>query len=145
MISKEESLTFVNDISDYMEKLTCNKTHGGWLVVTVHLMLIGLIFYQTMCCNSKIEVGMGTIIWLTLVASNVMFNGCMLVRIERKLFESKEWYNVWNILFVLTDFFGYPLSHKTYLPIKNVVGLIVTGIIIWRFYDVCTKDEKEKK
>ena len=145
MMDGEEKTRIINGMSKSIEDLVGSKENGGWLVVFIHSILTGLIFYQTLGCNSKIEVGMGAIIWLALIASNLMFDGCMLVRIERELFESKEWYNVWNILFILTDFFGYPLSHKTYLPIKNITGLIVTIIILWRFYYVCTKDEIEEK
>tara|TARA_B100002019_G_C21174237_1_gene550181 strand:+ start:339 stop:803 length:465 start_codon:yes stop_codon:yes gene_type:complete len=142
MLDGEEKTKIINGMSKSIEDLVGSKEYGGWLVVLIHNVTVIVVLIQIFCRNSKIEVGLGTTVWLFMVFCHFVFNGCILVRLERNLFESKEWYNVWYLLFYFAELIGYPLSHSNFLIIQNTLGILVTVLVIWRAYTVFTRNEK---
>ena len=145
MLDREEKTKIINGMSKSIEDLAGSKKNGGWLLVLIHNVIVMLVLIQIFYCNSKIEVGMGTALWLFLVSCHFLFNGCILVRLERNLFESKEWYNVWYLLFYFADLIGYPLSHGNFIIIQNTMGILLTALVIWRAYTVFTRNEKDNE
>ena len=145
MLDRDEKTKIINGMSQYIEDLVGDKQRGGWLVVAIHNLIVITILVQVFYCDSKIEVCMGAMIWLLLVCCLLLFNGCFLVRLERNLFESKEWYNVWYLLISFADLIGYPLNHKNFIIVQNIIGILLTCLVIWKAYKVCITDEKKKK
>ena len=145
MLDRDEKTKIINGMSQYIEDLVGDKHRGGWLVVAIHNIIVVTILIQVFYCDSKIEVCMGAMIWLLLVSCHLLFNGCFLVRLDRNLFESKEWYNVWYLLFRFADLIEYPLNHKNFIVVQNVIGILLTCLVVWKAYKVCIRDEKKKK
>ncbi|MAV57154.1 MAG: hypothetical protein CMI79_06510 [Candidatus Pelagibacter sp.] len=145
MLEREEKTKIINGMSQYIEDLVGDKKYGGWLVVAIHNIIVITILTQVFYCNSKIEVCMGAMIWLLLVGCHLLFNGCILVRLERNLFESKEWYNVWHLLFSFADLIGYSLTHKNFIKAQSTIGILLTCLVVWKAYKVCITNEKKEK
>ena len=79
MLDGEEKTKIINGMSKSIEDLVGSKEYGGWLVVLIHNVTVIVVLIQIFCRNSKIEVGLGTTVWLFMVFCHFVFNGCILV------------------------------------------------------------------
>jgi len=141
LFEKEDRDSFINGLTNHMEELAGCKKKGGWIVFSIHSLFILVIAYQVFLTNSAITVGMGAIVWITLVLFHCAFDGCFLVRLERSLFESQEWYFIWTIFPEISKMIGNQMSHSDLSTLQNIIGITLTIIVIWRTYVVISKNK----
>ena len=128
-------------------KITQSNIISGYLVAIFHYTLV---FLTLMLIISK-HIGnffLGVFFWMGIVLLHTFFNGCIFIRFERHLWQSKNWYGPWQILlflfekiFKITPKTNPNLLQQMYISLNGVVF----GYILYRLYDYFNRKDGEEK
>jgi len=125
---------FITGVSNQLTRLFGEDVKAGWVLFGFHCWIILLIYWSLFIQkNRRIQI-IGFIVWLSIMIQHVYFNGCWLVRCERKLWNSKEWMGPWTVVFKTLDSIGvplrkqYPCNNNTNAKYKNTVSSIIFAL-----------------
>ena len=76
------------------------------------------LFYLTVLC------------WIIVILCHFYFNGCILIRIERYLWDTKTWYGQWTPLYNLLKKYDIELTKNLLNNLFICGGIILTIFII---------------
>ena len=94
-------------VVNYFSNITSfipNKTVAGWVVVLIHY-IFGIIVVNNLLNNPITNsYYIYTIFWVISIFSNYYFHGCIVSKIEQRIFEDKTWCGPINLLLNLFPF-----------------------------------------
>jgi hypothetical protein len=102
--SKENTDYVVKKITSILVKTKIEPTILGNTLSAFHLFASGVLLL-IICFFKKINslFYCALLVWLLVIASNYYFHGCILTRIERELYNSKEWFGPVTLLLRLLN------------------------------------------
>ena len=81
-------------ICDFLILIFGDKELAGWIVAYIHTIVYGVFWFLIFTEKiSYIKIG---IILFTLFI-NIFFNGCLIFKVERKLFNNDKWFGIWGL------------------------------------------------
>ena len=131
-LSRQKREEIVNCLACYCEKVFGSKRRAAFYVVvghyTVVLTAVGAIVFS----NNSIIFRIAVICWGVVVFLHNVFDGCLLVRLERALFDSKKWYGIWHLFLIPLEMIGYPTTRSLLDLVLVWSAFIVTSIALLR-------------
>lgn len=105
-----------------------NPAISGLIVLLFHwaavgIPLLGLFIFQL---NWKFYIS--AFIWFMICIFHLYFNGCILTKLERDLWDTKEWYGPWFVPFALLEHIGITVTYALAQNIFIIFGILV---VIW--------------
>lgn len=108
-------------------KLLSNNTKiNGFIVFLIHLLANFISFYFLFLHPLGITFYLIILIWIIILISNYYFHGCILTKLERKLWKNKKWNGLY---FLYCDSFNHSISFLNNLFICNII-LITTMLFL---------------
>ena len=116
----------INISQKLLYKLNQNNEINGIIVFILHCLIIG--FFALNAIFGKVDhiYLFGILILLGVVFFHLLFRGCIFIKIERKLLDTKDWYGPWTFLFNSVEYY---FNDKLSINLKNNI-FICWGIII---------------
>jgi hypothetical protein len=111
---KKYTNLIIDTISSSILAVINNNFIAGNLFVFCHMNAITYMLYKLISAEVGSIYYFYTIIWIIVIYSNYYFHGCILARIEQKIFQDKTWAGPVNIIL-------FPL-HLFYKPNKQVMN-----------------------
>jgi len=107
---------YMKNILTYFEYKLKSITHdnkfNGFLVFLFHYILLFIIYYLLVFFPISFSYYCIVFLWLCIVASNVYFRGCLLTKLERHLWNTKDWFG--------PHFFFYDSSTLSQIMLQNL-------------------------
>jgi hypothetical protein len=132
---KKHTNIIIKTTKESLYKLTKNNKLSGFLLVIIHWLLVGIpLIYILFGKVNTLYYILSFLVYLV-CALHLYFKGCILTRIERKLFETTEWWGPWIVLFKPLEYFGIRMSNNLANKIINYGILFLTIVIIYKIID----------
>ena len=132
---KNKNKKFVKDNLLYFEKkifiLTKNNFNSAILVILIHYLFIYIISYLLFFKKNYLFI-LSSLIWVIIFILNYLFNGCIIIRLERKLLNNYNWYGPWNIVIIILENIFKIKDKKKINSILKYIYLLIT--ILFLFY-----------
>ena len=84
-------------------KLNQNNEINGIIIFILHCFIIGFFILNSIFGKVNNIYILGILILLCVVFFHLLFRGCILIKLERRLLNSKDWYGPWTFLFRYLD------------------------------------------
>jgi NAD(P)-dependent dehydrogenase (short-subunit alcohol dehydrogenase family) len=142
---KNNTKIIVDLTSKWMLYFSKNKIIAGWLAVSIHIIFGVFIIFNLLKKKVNNNYHIYVLIWAFVIYSNYYFNGCILARIEKEIFQDKYWRGPINLLLfkfkkdkeLLNNFIKYCIAAPVctiiilkYLYNKNPVAIFLMIIFI---------------
>ena len=115
-------------------KLTKDNIRSGIIVALFHYTGFLLIAYKIIFGELDYLYYFYVFLWIIVVISNVIFKGCILMRIERYLFNNKDWFGIWELIFYPLNKLGIELTRENKKNIFIYSAHIISLFIILRLF-----------
>tara|TARA_B100001093_G_C25995790_1_gene663437 strand:+ start:61 stop:522 length:462 start_codon:yes stop_codon:yes gene_type:complete len=123
----------IRRIENVFLSVTDKREYAGLFLVGFHYLIVmfpvAYIFFGTV----DIYYYISGIIYLMIVILHYYFNGCILTRTERSLFNSKEWYGPPSFLLYGLDDISKNRSNNM---VALLALLVVSQSVLKMFYDI---------
>ena len=105
---------FLNFSQSELKKITGDDKISGIIVTILHFIIIVSILYLLIMDDNKYALFIVTIALIIVYLLHLYFNGCILLKLERHLFQNKNWFGIYTIL----PYLGISINPQR---IKNIV------------------------
>ena len=122
----------INISQKLLYKLNPNNEFNGIIVFILHCLIIGFFVLNTVLGKVDYIYLFGIFLLINVVFYHFLFRGCILIKLERKLLNTKRWYGPWTFLFRYLDD-KHIKYNKSF--IYNILGIIVAIIVILKLYN----------
>lgn len=132
---KQHTDFITNHAVDFLTMFIPNKLYAGIFLTLLHISiatssLIYLIFFKDFDYLFYLSLGL----WISIFFMHFYFNGCIVIRIERKLLDNKKWIGLWGPLFsILENYFKLKITNKTANNIFICFGILIIASIFLKF------------
>ena len=141
---KKYTKCIVERVSNTMLYFINNKIVAGWIVVIIHIIFGIYVIFNLITKEVNNIFHIYTFIWTMIIYSNYYFNGCILARIEKEIFQNKSWFGPINLLLnhkkdkeTANNFIKYYIATPIcaiivlkYLYYKNPISIFLMTIFI---------------
>ena len=79
-----------------------NKNIAGYIITIIHILFGLTVISNLIKTNNSYKLYIFTIIWIMVIYSNYYFKGCILARVEKKLFNDDNWTGPASLVFFFT-------------------------------------------
>jgi len=129
---KKHTKSVIKFFKDGMYEINPNNNVNGIIILILHWVcasvpLLGLFLFKL---NWKFYLS--SLVWVIICALHLVHNGCIFTRIERELWESKEWYGPWVLPFTILEKLGIEVTGRLANNIFIFWGIILVIWIIFR-------------
>ena len=121
----------INISQKLLYKLNQNNEINGIIVFILHCLLLGFFVLNAIFGKVDYIYLFSIFILFSVAFFHILFRGCILIKLERKLLNTKDWYGPWTFLFRYLDD-NHIKYNKSF--IYNILGFIVAFIIILKLY-----------
>lgn len=92
---------------DYiLSKFSNDDMTKGYILIVFHNIFMGVLALYLLIGRVASVYYISVLLLLLIFISNVVFRGCVLLKMERKYINSKGWYGGYHIL----EYLGFPLN-----------------------------------
>jgi hypothetical protein len=139
MFSLEKRKENTKIITEYGEKLLMGDTNAnniinGFILVLCHWLFTGIPLIYLIIGKINILFYLSALIWAIIFIFHFYFKGCILTRIERKIWNEKKWWGPWMFLFTPLEKVGVTMTDELANMIFNCWGLSIIVLISIRLY-----------
>jgi hypothetical protein len=118
-------------IINNLNKITNNnKTYSFYILVFLHYTFILITFIYFILSDINYKFYISILIILCIFILHFYFRGCILIRVERKLLNNKEWYGIWNFIIFPLKFIGFDITSGLINNIFICFGIITLFFIL---------------
>ena len=114
---KKNTKKVILNLRKFLESVNPNPAVNGLIVLIFHWASVGLPL-------------LGLFIWFMICIFHLYFNGCILTKLERNLWNTKEWYGPWYVPFAMLENIGITVTYALAQNIFIIWGVVV---LIWIF------------
>ena len=147
MFSLEERKINTQKITDYGEylltpKTALNQEHvnkiiiNGYILVLFHWLLTGIPLVYLMIGKINIYFYVSVAIWIIIFIFHFYFKGCIITRIEQKLWNEKKWWGPWMFLFTPLEKMEIYMNNDLANMIFNCWGCFIISLILYRILNI---------
>jgi hypothetical protein len=109
MFDLETRKNNTNNLLDFLTKIlkifSDKPEISGLLVFTFHWLCLGIPLIQIGVGKINNLFYLSCFVWILIFIFHIYFNGCILTRLERKLWDTNEWYGPWCFLFKTVELY----------------------------------------
>lgn len=117
---------FLNKLDNYSKVLHDNDYIRGYLVCLFHITLVSIPFFVIIFSNNIKLIIASQIVLILILAQHFYFDGCWMIRLERRIWKTKEWYGLWTYLFYILENLGFKLNRNS----RDYIFYIVYSFIL---------------
>lgn len=117
---------FINKLDNLSFCLHEDRNIRGYLVCFIHILLVSIPFFIVMFSNKIKLMIISQIILVLILLQHFYFDGCWMIRLERKIWNTKEWYGLWTYLFKIIEDVGIKLNRHS----RDYIFFIVYSVIL---------------
>ena len=107
---------------EILYRLNPNNTFNGFIVLFIHWTLVIFSLYIIFFGEIDYKFYISVLIWIIIFIFHFYFNGCIFTRLERCLWNTKNWSGPWSLLIILL---------KKFTKIKPTNSLMNNVYICW--------------
>ena len=137
-VDKNKFKKLLIKIEKELYKLTKNNNISGFYVYLFHIILCASTFFYLFLGNIDSLFYFSLSVWIIIFILHFYFNGCILTKIERHLWNTKTWYGPWTLIFKPYDNYAKePLSDNFKKNIFICWGIILCTLLLLKvlFYN----------
>lgn len=130
-------ILFLNNITN---NITNNKRYTFLILILIHYFIVLIPFYFVIFSKIDYKFYISIILVFLIFILHFYFNGCIFIRVERKLLNDKNWYGIWNIIFIPLKYLGFEINSNLINNIFICVGIFIIFFIFIKiiFYEQIT-------
>ena len=103
---KQATNNLLNFLVHLLKNLSVNNSVNGLYVFILHWLILGIPLIKILFGKVDKWFIMSCFIWIIIFIFHIYFNGCILTRLERKLWNTKEWYGPWCLPFTFIEMYS---------------------------------------
>ena len=134
---KQNTKNIINFLKKLLYSLHPNHEINGLLVLILHWCFVGIPMLGLIIFKLDWKFYISAIIWVLICIFHIYFNGCICTRLERELWNTKDWYGPWLVPFKLLESLGIPI---TYGLTHNIFICWGIALIIWILIRIIFQD-----
>ena len=125
---KHHTKIIIDKITKLLYNLTNNNTISGLILVIFHWIIISIPLLYLIIGEVNYIYYICCFLLLVIFSLHFYFKGCILTRIERSLWESKDWRGPWIFFFIPLEKLGIEITPKLSENIFICWGIILITI-----------------
>lgn len=129
---KKHTNMIIHHTQKTLYNITKNNRLSGFLLVIIHWVIIGIPVLYLLFGKVNTLYYILTYLAYVVYTLHLYFKGCILSRIERKLFETTEWWGPWIVLFKPLEYIGIYMNTNLANKIINCGILVLTIVILYK-------------
>lgn len=120
----------VEKTSEYLNKLTNDSNVSGNILLIIHWAIVSFSVLYILLGQINIYFYLSVLVWFIIMILHFYFHGCICIKIERKLWNMKEWKGPWGYLIKLLELMDVEITNKLLNNIFNCWGILFTMFIL---------------
>ena len=124
--SKLQLEQILNFCESKLKLISNDSKFNGFIVFLIHLLIQLVSFYFIILHPLGFMFYFIVVVWTFILISNFYFHGCILTKLERKLWNTKEWYGPY---FLYCEYFNLSTNFLDNLFICKII-LIATLVFL---------------
>jgi len=133
--SKTNTSNLINYTRYQLYKLTKSHKISGTLIFIFHFLLGGSTLLFLIFGSKKSDFYIISMLtWIIIFILHVYFKGCIFVKLERKLWDTKNWYGPWTLPFYFIELFGIKINGKNSNIIFIGWGLLLSICVVYKIF-----------
>ena len=129
---KKNTKFLINLCKHNLYKLYPNNYVNGLFVLVIHWLSVGIPLIGLFIFKLDWTFYISTLIWILICILHFYFNGCIFTKLERELWETKEWYGPWFLPFNLLKKYNVDITSNLANNIFICWGILIICWIIMR-------------
>lgn len=126
---------FLNIVDNFTKTIFIeNNLIRGYIFCIFHIFVVSVPFLTILCSNKIKYVLFSQFILLLILIQHFYFDGCWMIRLERKIWNTKDWYGLWTYLFNFIEYIGFKLNRNSRDIIFYIVYSFILTIGFYRIY-----------
>ena len=126
---KELINNLTKNIENFLFQYTKNNALSGYIVTMIHWLVMFVVYLYILLGDVNIIFYMCCIFLLLTYILHLYFSGCVLIRIERQLWNTDKWWGIRTIFFLFIQKLGIPIT-KTVTEYTYTLWSIFLSIVI---------------
>jgi hypothetical protein len=126
---KQVTTNILEQTEQMLYKFTNNNAISGFIIFLFHQIVCICLLYFTITRSLDLLFYITILCWIIIIFFHYYFNGCILIRLERYLWDTKTWYGQWTPLYNLLKIYNIELTQNL-LNNMFICGDIVLAIFI---------------
>lgn len=107
---------------------------NGYIVLIFHWIIVGIPLFGIFKFQRGVALYLSSLLWLNIFILHLYFNGCIVTKIERSLWNDKEWIGPWLYPFICFEkILNIEITKKWANNIFILWGLFLFTYILFRF------------
>lgn len=107
---KKHTKSVIKFFKDNMYKINPNHEINGMLVLILHWICVGVPLLGVFLFELNWKFYLSSLVWIIICALHLFHNGCIFTRIERELWDCKDWYGPWILPFTILEKLGVEVT-----------------------------------
>jgi hypothetical protein len=117
-------------IDDFLSKYFKTNNEKANVVILFHYTLMAFVILYIMFGDlSYIYYGL-VVFMLYVFITNMLFNGCIFLKLERKYLNNRGWYGLYHIL----EIFGITINSKNIMTFYYLSILLLFSTMVYRLF-----------
>jgi len=129
---KRNTRWIVHNTKNILYKINSNHAVNGLIILLFHWISVGVPLLGLFIFDLDWKFYVAAAMWITILMLHLYFNGCICTRIERELWDTKDWYGPWFLPFSVLEHINVPITSGLANNIYVCWGIAVTIWIIVR-------------
>ena len=107
---KELINNLTENIENFLFKYTKNNAISGYIVAMIHWLVMFVLYLYILLGDVNIIFYVCCIFLAITYILHNYFSGCILIRIERQMWNTDKWWGIWTIFFIFIQKLGIPIT-----------------------------------
>ena len=130
---KTNTKKVINFCQKNLFQITHNDAISGFLVFLFHWFSVSIIWLLLIFSEIGPVYFLGAVIWIIIMLGHLYFNGCIFTRIERELWQTKQWFGPWMFIFVPLQDAGVEITGNLANNIFSTWGVLIIMLILMKY------------
>ena len=109
---KQHTKSIIEKTKNFLYNFTHNDTISGFILVLFHWIIICIPLLYLIIGEINKLYYICCFIWIAIFSLHYYFKGCILTRIERSLWQTKDWWGPWVVLFTPLENTGIEITSQ---------------------------------
>jgi hypothetical protein len=127
---KKHTELIVEKTSEYLNKITNNGNISGNIVLMLHWSIVSISMLYLVVGKINIYFYLSMAFWFIIMILHLYFHGCICIKIERNLWNKKDWKGPWGYLIKILEMMNVEITNKLLNNIFNCWGILFTMFIL---------------
>jgi len=127
---KKHTDLIVEKTSEYLNKITNNGNISGNIVLMLHWSIVSISMLYLVVGKINIYFYLSMAFWFIIMILHLYFHGCICIKIERNLWNEKDWKGPWGYLIKILEMMNVEITNKLLNNIFNCWGILFTMFIL---------------